>query len=75
MGKMKLDFESSSCRRDFPVPDDWTTEQYGPDDDSFDIRRTTCRSRASSALVLIKGTSQDFVIAKKYGMFDFTTNV
>ena len=71
MGMTKLYFENSSSRRDLPIPDDWTIEQNGPYNLASDIRRTTCRLRAASALVPIKGVSHDLAMAKKYGIYDF----
>jgi hypothetical protein len=75
IGITKFDLENSWSRRDFPIPDDCTMEQYGPYAPLFPVTSRMCCSRASSALVPMNGASQDFVTAKKYGISDFVAKV
>src|SRR6266571_5423748 len=74
-GIKKFVLENSSRRRDFPIPDDWTIEQYGPYVISFVFCSTTCSLRASSACSPINGTSQDFVTANSTGRLITPPNV
>lgn len=71
-GIKKCFLANSSSRRDLPIPDDWTIEQYGPYGNSLFFCSKMCCLRAHSVRSPINGASQDFVMAKKYGMSDFT---
>jgi hypothetical protein len=65
MGIRKFILENLLTKQDLPIPDDWTIEQKGANDNFLDTTSTIYSSRAFCMLPM-KGVSQEYMQADSH---------